>query len=85
MLQASREAAMAYVDTGRPVPEPASSIAWEAAMAQLDLGRIVRQPRFKPEIEQDRHLRHVRQMLLAAGMAAGAIVAVAGVMMLGVL
>jgi len=74
---------MAFIDTSHLDRKPTSPVAFEALMAQLDTRRI-ELSRQRPAVmgEAPAHLHFVQQMLLAATVAAGLIVAVAGVMML---
>jgi hypothetical protein len=77
------EARMVDLSIGQVQQRPANVIGWEALMAHLDIGTMEGRSRQTPvAIETNRHLHYVQQMLLAATLASGAILAVAGVVML---
>ena len=75
---------MAYLDTAHLDGKARPEVAWEAFAARLDGGRS-RLPRPSAEVFEAVHVKRVQQMLLAAAIAGGAIIAIAGVMLLGVL
>ena len=74
---------MVDLSIGQVQQRPERVIGWEALMAHLDIGPMESRPR-QASLETDthRHLHYVQQMLLAATLASGAILAVAGVVML---
>ena len=72
---------MAFLDTTRIEQHPAPGIAWEGVMAQLDRSRVELARRPAPTAQSARHKRFVQQMMLAASMTAGAILAVCAVML----
>ncbi len=74
---------MAYVDIARLGPGRAP-LAWEGMSRRLDAARPI-VARLQPDAVTRRHAGFVRQMLVAASMAAGAIVAVAAAMLLAAL
>ncbi len=76
---------MAYIDTVRLDQKPLSPLAWEALMAHIDQARLEPLRQKTAPVGASLHVRQVQQMLLAATMAAGAILAVAGVMLLRLL
>ncbi|HVW91468.1 MAG TPA: hypothetical protein VHB74_02555 [Devosia sp.] len=71
---------MARSDTS-PLKQKPFSLAWEGLASRLDAAR----PDLPMRQAEQRRQSHVRQMLVAAAMAGGGILAVAAVMMLGVL
>lgn len=73
---------MAFIDTAHLDRKPTSPVAFEALMAQLDTRRLELALQKPPAGSAPTHVHFVQQMLLAAMVAAGLIVAVAGVMML---
>ncbi len=74
---------MAYLDTAH-FDKAQPGIAWEAVAAQLDLGRR-KLPSASPEMIDSLHVKRVQQMLLAAAVSGGAIIAIAAVMLLRLL
>lgn len=73
---------MAFTDSSRLAHKQASPLAWEALMAQIDRARVgPLQPKPQP-LAPSARLRQAARMLAAAGLAAGLIIAVAGVMMI---
>ena len=73
---------MALLDFGDARSVGAAPLGWKALATYFDLTDIERPQRQPLQAEFDRHVRHVQQMLLAATLASGAILAVAAVMML---
>ena len=76
---------MALLDFDDTVDRSRTPVGWEKLMAHLDLGRIEVRRAAPGQAEIERHLHHVQQMLIAATMASGAILAVAAVMLLRLL
>jgi len=73
---------MAFIDVSHLDRKTQSPLAWEALMAQIDMARVAPLKQRPAAAIPSARLRQMVQMLLAAGLAAGMIIAVAGVMML---
>jgi hypothetical protein len=75
---------MAYLDAANFEEKTRPEVIWEAMAAQLDLGRN-RLPQVSLDKLDEGHVHYVQQMLLAAAVAGGGIIAIAGIMVLRLL
>jgi hypothetical protein len=76
---------MTLLDFDDAVDRSRTPPGWEKLMAHLDLGRIEMRRAEPRQAEIDRRVHQVQQMLIAATMASGAILAVAAVMLIRLL